>query len=205
MRIDPSKIKVIYEGTDKTLVGNNISSQKKEYFLYIGNAYPHKNLEFLLNTFKNLPSNFKLILVGKEDYFYKRLKRKTKKLNLERKVDFFGYASDKELSSLYKKAKALIIPSFIEGFGLPALEAMANRCLVLASNTPTLKEVCGESAIYFDPKREDDLSEKLLSVSKDPNQFKNYIDKGIKRSKEFSWEKTAEETLKIYEGCASLR
>ena len=153
LKINPSKIEVIYEGTDKGLIDEQSKdSEKINQFLYIGNAYPHKNLDMLLNVFKDLPADFELVLVGKEDYFYKRLKQKVKKMNLGDKIIFQGYATDSELSLLYKKSKALIIPSFIEGFGLPALEAMANKCLVLASDIPTLKEVCDGAALFFDPK-----------------------------------------------------
>lgn len=203
LKITPSKTEVVYEGVDKALIGNVKRKEVGNYFLYIGNAYPHKNLEFLLNVFKKLPLDFKLILVGSEDYFYKRLKKKVKKNNLEKKVEFFGNASDLELSILYEKAKALIIPSFLEGFGLPALEAMANKCLVLASDIPTLKEICKDAALYFDPTNENDLLQKILEISKNRDNFQDYINRGIKRTSEFSWRKTAKETLKIYESSSS--
>lgn len=204
LKINPSKIEVIYEGTDKSLVSKQSGETKKtNQFLYIGNAYPHKNLDLLLNVFKDLPFDFKLTLVGKEDYFYKRLKQKVKKIKLENKIFFQGYASDLELLTLYKKSKALIIPSFIEGFGLPALEAMANKCLVLASDIPTLREVCDGAALFFDPKNSDELLRKIIEISNNSDKFKKYVDQGIRRSNEFSWEKTAKETLKIYEGSSS--
>lgn len=204
LKISSSKIEVVYEGVDKALISNVEQEEIRNYFLYIGNAYPHKNLEFLLNVFKKLPLDFKLILVGSEDYFYKRLKKKVEKNNLEKKVEFFGNASDLELSSLYKKAKALIIPSFLEGFGLPALEAMANKCLVLSSEIPTLKEICKDSALYFDPTNEDDLLKKILEISKNYDNFKDYVRKGVKRASEFSWKETAKKTLKIYESSIGL-
>lgn len=192
LNIDQSKIKVIYEGTDEVLV-DSVQHDKKDYFLYVGNAYPHKNLELLLEVFKDLPSST-LILVGKEDYFYRRLKAKVEKLNLTN-IEFFGFATDLELSDLYKKAKALIIPSFIEGFGLPALEAMANECLVLASDIPSLHEVGGDAVVYFDPYNAKDLSNKIKNV----DSFKDKIKKGKVRARQFSWEKTAQQTLKLYE------
>ncbi len=194
LKVPSSKIQTIYEGVDKALMNSVQSGNKKDHFLYIGNAYPHKNLEFLLKVFKDLP-DLRLILVGKEDYFYKKLKKKAEKLNVTN-VKFFGFATDAELSDLYKKAKALIIPSLIEGFGLPALEAMANNCLVIASDIPVLHEVCGDAAIYFDPKNSGDLAEKLNNVNTSNHQDK--IEKGYKRVKQFSWEKTAQETLKLY-------
>lgn len=200
LKIDKSKVGVVYEGTDESLMSLDLVD-KKEHFLYIGNAYPHKNLELLLEVFKDLP-DLKLVLVGKEDFFYKKLKKKAENLNLTN-VKFFGYATDSELSDLYKKAKALIIPSFIEGFGLPALEAMSNKCVVLASDIPTLREICKDSAIYFDPRDKEDLEKKIMDISSSI-EINKYIEKGIRRATEFSWEKTAEKTLKIYESCVSL-
>lgn len=193
--VSNSKVKVVYEGTDKTLINSPKMIKDKNYFLYIGNAYPHKNLEILIDVFAELP-NLKLILVGKEDSFYRKIKKKAQQFP---NISFFGYANDKELSQLYKKAKALIMPSFIEGFGLPALEAMSNRCLVLASDIPTLREICQEAAVYFDPKSKESLKKNIIKTSEQKLDF--LIDKGIQRTKDFSWKKTAEETLKIYQDC----
>lgn len=201
LRVPGSKIDVIYEGVDENL-RNRETSVKENMILYVGNAYPHKNLEILLLAIKSIP-DMKLILVGKEDYFYKRLKAKVKKMGLDNQVYFHGFAKEKELSMLYKKAKALVIPSFIEGFGLPALEAMANNCLVIASNIPVLHEVCKDAAVYFDPNNPSDLSKKLKDL--DSNKFQSKIGKGLVRVGQFSWEKTAQETLRLYESCFSLR
>lgn len=203
LKIPSSKIEVIYEAVDDVLRSNKIS-KKENMIMYVGNVYPHKNLETVLSAIKSSNRQVKLILVGKEDYFYKRLKRKVEDMQLERQVAFYGFARDEELSSLYKRAKALVIPSFIEGFGLPALEAMANKCLVLASDIPVHREIYKDAAIYFNPKDVTDLAKKIKHVCfNDSNHFKNYIDKGFKRAKEFSWQKTAEETLSLYESCAS--
>src|SRR3989344_5402766 len=159
LKINPQKITVTYEGADDKISNFPTSSRSAglrgastilntKYFLYVGNAYPHKNLDRLLKAFSDLRQNdTKLVLIGKEDYFYKRLKNKAQSLRLSDKVIFLQNVSDKELSNLYQNALALIMPSLMEGFGLPALEAMANNCLVLASNIPSLKEVCGDAAL----------------------------------------------------------
>jgi len=168
----------------------------------VGNAFPHKNLDKLLEAFKILNSDINLVFVGKEDYFYKRLKNKVQRMGLEKHVIFLQNISDEELSGLYQNAKALILPSLMEGFGLPALEAMANKCFVLASDIPSLREVCGDAATYFDPKNAQDISEKMKDVLSSNNIDK--IEKGLQRVKNFSWEKMAKETLKVYESCVSL-
>lgn len=193
LNVSDSKVEVVYEGTDEFL--NRRRSKAKEHFLYVGNAYPHKNLELLINVFRETP-DIKLILVGKEDYFYKRFKDIAGNAS---NIEFFGYATDSQLEDLYSKSKALIIPSFIEGFGLPALEAMANGCLVLASDIPVLRETCSNSAIYFDPKNKENLKKLIIKIHSNPEVYQNEIGLGLKRVKDFSWKKTAEETLKIYE------
>lgn len=205
LKIPKGKIEVIYEGVDENLKNKEIS-KKENILLYVGNAYPHKNLTTLLYALKNSEISFiKLIMVGKEDYFYKRLKNKVKEMNLEDRVKFQGLATEEELSLLYKRAKAVIIPSFIEGFGLPALEGMANGCQVLASDIPVLHEVSKDAAIYFDPRNINDLVQKLKSVYSGEKSNKINIKRGLERAKEFSWGKTAKETLKLYESSVSLR
>lgn len=208
LKVNPDKITVTYEGiskitNDKSQI-KNIKIQNKSYFLYVGNAYPHKNLERLFQAFNFLipqyPSIF-LVLVGREDYFYKKLKEKAESMNLSSHVEFLGDAKDEELFQLYKNAKALVLPSLMEGFGLPALEAMANKCLVLCSDIPAFREICKDSAIYFDPKNIQNMSDQMKQVVNHSNDSYYYSDlkqKGLERSKQFSWEKMAKETLNVY-------
>ncbi|MEK7092453.1 MAG: glycosyltransferase family 1 protein, partial [Patescibacteria group bacterium] len=141
--VNGNKIVVAYEGVDKELSSNNhqltntFASEK--FFLYVGNAYPHKNLDLLIDAFGKVQKEHRdvsLVFVGKEDYFYKRLKDRVKSLKLNAKIRFYGYATDEELGALYEKAMALVCPSKMEGFGLPMLEAMARECLVVASDIP---------------------------------------------------------------------
>ncbi len=208
LKIDGEKIVVTYEGVDDKIRNLPTSlklrgaSKIQNYFLYVGNAYPHKNLERLLEAFKALNSDVSLVLIGKEDYFYKRLKNKIQTMGLSDKVTFLRNVGDEELSGLYRNAKALILPSLMEGFGLPALEAMANNCLVLASDIPALKEVCGDTAIYFNPYDINDMVEKMKEIYSNDNSGKK--ERGSERAKLFSWERMAKETLKVYESCVGL-
>jgi len=209
LKINPQKIAVSYEGADDKIsnlptssrsAGLRGASKITNYFLYVGNAYPHKNLDRLLEAFKKLNSDVNLVLVGKEDYFYKRLKRKSELMDLSKKVFFLQNVRDEELSNLYQNALALIVPSLMEGFGLPALEAMANNCLVLASDIPVLREVCGDGAIYFDPYNVKDIAQKMKDVYlNNIYHLSEKKEQGLERAKLFSWEKMAKETLKVYE------
>jgi len=173
----------------------------EKYFLYVGNAYPHKNLERLLEAFSILNSQFSilnLVLVGAEDYFYKRLKEKVKDISLENNVIFYGPADRKELSNLYKNAIALVFPSLMEGFGLPAVEAMAQGCLVLVSDIPVFHEVLGEAAIYFNPYDPVDMAEKMSDVLNNPQKYAKFKTLGPELVEGYSWQKMARQTLRVY-------
>ncbi|MEK7450402.1 MAG: glycosyltransferase family 1 protein [Patescibacteria group bacterium] len=202
--VDRNKVVVTYEGVDRKLA---VSSQKLlvkgKYFLSVGNAYPHKNIERLIDAFSNIlsskNSNIFLVLVGKENFFYKRLKEKVADMKLEKNILFFGEATDEELSKLYENALALIMPSLMEGFGLPALEAMENRCLVLASDIPSLRETCQDTVVYFNPYNIQDIAQKMRDVYlNNIYHLSKKIDEGLARTKLFSWEKMVKETLNVY-------
>ncbi|HEX7042272.1 MAG TPA: glycosyltransferase family 1 protein [Patescibacteria group bacterium] len=203
--ISSGKIAVTYEGIDETLKEEKMEKvdTPHPYFFYVGNAYPHKNLELLVESFKKflLKTNeiVDLIFVGKEDFFYKRLKEEVEKKGLGQRIHFFQNITDGQLVYLYHHAKAVVLPSLMEGFGLPALEAMANNCLVVASEIPSFMEICGDSAVYFDPYDEDSLCGVLQEVFADRVAVKEKKRSGEKRIKNFSWKKMAEETLKVYE------
>jgi len=154
LNVPEKKIVVSYEGVDKRVLSNKNqkSSLKETYFLYVGNAYPHKNLEFLLNGFKiftDQQKNVRLVLVGKDDFFYKRLKEKVVAMGLSNSVIFLQNVEDDELGNLYHHATAVVLPSLMEGFGLPAVEAMGAGSLVVASDIPAFREVCKDVALYF--------------------------------------------------------
>jgi glycosyltransferase involved in cell wall biosynthesis len=206
LKVDVDKVAVTYEGIDPLVMGSKAKLPdillNKKYFLYVGNAYPHKNLDRLLKAFKTIRSDVNLVLVVKRDYFYQGLKRNVDDLSLSEKVIFLHAVRDEELSALYKNAIALVFPSLMEGFGLPVLEAMANNCLVLTSDIPSLKEICVDGAVYFDPYVIQDMAEKMNKACL--SGYPGKKEKALERSKTFSWEKMARETIKVYESCFSL-
>ena len=207
LKINKEKIVVTYEAADLAISHqpSAISHQNLgKYFLYVGNAYPHKNLERLIKAFNDFSKenkDTKLILVGNKDYFYQKLEAKFK----SDKIIYFGKASDEDLASLYNNAIAFVLPSLMEGFGLPVLEAMANKCPVVCSDIPSLKEIAGDSAIYFNPQDVDDITRNLKFIVQNSKFRGETKENGYKKSQEFSWEKMAKETLKTYESSISLR
>jgi len=220
--LSEAKVIITYEGVAGEygeFEGNkgNTGNDKEEFLLCVGSMYPHKNLERLVEAFAQLKSNgqFKghLVLIGKEDYFAKRLRQEiaTTYPNLVPDIIFpgqdapKGYLDDIEVKEYYQNALALVFPSLSEGFGLPPLEAMSLNCPVIASNSTSIPEICGEAAVYFDPYDVEDMAIKIINVIKDAELRQQLIAKGHENVKRFSWSKMAEETLKIYEDCFSSR
>lgn len=208
--IPSAKITVTYEGVDaliKKVPSRSMPLIGSPYFLYVGNAYPHKNVETLINAFGQYVSGqmkgsqSKLVLVGGDDFFYRRLKAMAEELGLARDIVFFGAAKDAELVNLYTYARALVFPSFMEGFGLPALEALSLGCPVLASDIPIFHEILGDSATYFDPSDVSGLA-RLLDEVQSPSAAKALKD--IELVGKYSWRRMAKETLKIYESSTRL-
>ena len=204
LNVPSDKIAVTVEGFDSSITKGEVSEKvsevaKSPYFLYVGNAYPHKNLERLIEGFEKLNSKKeKLLLVGKEDFFYKRL-RKEKYSN----VVFLHDVSNAELYHLYANSIAAVTASLMEGFGLLPLEAIGSGTIPLVSNIPAFKEVCSDKAIYFDPNDTDDIAEKLQFIKGlTKKEREEIIQKGKGLLKNFSWKKMAEETLRIYQTSA---
>lgn len=170
----------------------------KPYLLYAGNAYPHKNLEALLMVAPKFPT-YQFVLVGREDYFYARLKKMADKQGIQN-IIFTGFVDDSELSSLYRSAVCYVFPSFYEGFGLPPLEAMTRGLPVLSSSCGSLPEVLGQAASYFDPHMEGSLQEKLTEILCSETLREELRERGYVRISGYSFDRMAEETLKIYMG-----
>jgi len=204
--VDKKKIVVTYEGVakkfsmcerwnDQTLLAKYGIS--KPFLMYVGNAYPHKNLEKLINVFLKIKDkhNVNLIIVGPDDYFFKRIKDMA--VN-EKSVVFPGYVPDEDLSCLYKNALAYVFPSLFEGFGLPPLEAMSQGCAVASSNKTCLPEVLGDAALYFNPEDDNDIQSKLERIITDSGLRQALIEKGFIRANRFNWDDCARSTLSEY-------
>lgn len=184
-RVPEEKICVTYEGVDRNLSATTSKRLIAEpYYLYVGNAYPHKNLDILFRA----PLKNKVMFVGADDYFYRHLKN-----HLSDNVLYFGKANDQQLANLYTNAVAFIFPSRMEGFGLPALEALSFGCPVVVSDIPVFHEILGEYATYFDPKDPQSLITALANIKK-PNPA--LISKFLLK---YSWKHMASQTLNLYE------
>jgi glycosyltransferase involved in cell wall biosynthesis len=119
-------------------------------------------------------------------------------LNLISDVIFLGYIPDNELPAIYNAADLFVYPSYYEGFGLPPLEAMASGCPVISSNVSSLPEVIGGAGILINPDNINELFSSILTLISNQDLRREYIEKGLDRAKQFSWERTAQETLRVY-------
>ncbi|HQF57429.1 MAG TPA: glycosyltransferase family 1 protein [Candidatus Magasanikbacteria bacterium] len=183
---------------------NNYNINKK-YVLYVGAAYPHKNLERLLQAWKIFSNkhgnDYQLVLVGKDNYFYHRLindSSLTLPLLKRGEVVYTGFVPDDELIELYKNASLYIFPSLYEGFGLPPLEAQIHKIPVVSSNASCLPEVLTDSVLYFDPENIEQMADIIWTGLTDNNlrlELQNNAQENLKR---FSWQKLAEQTLDVY-------
>lgn len=186
----------------------NYNFLQSKFLLYVGNAYPHKNLEFLLTSFKTLLDScpdLRLVLVGKEDYFYQQLHQIASKLELWRVNDenspviFAGYVSDKNLEYLYQKSICYVFPSKYEGFGLPPLEAMSHGCPVVSSDRAALPEILGSAALYFNPDNADDFIAGVKEILNDNDLRMDLIAKGRVQASKYDWQRCARETYDVYQ------
>lgn len=202
------KIVVTYEACAPSLskpADHDALSEKAvatPFALYVGNAYPHKNLERLIDAFavfRGRRPNWRLVLVGTEDYFYARLKREVAERKLGDGVTFFGHATDEELAALYDSASFYVFPSLCEGFGLPPLEAMCHGLPVASSKASCMPEILGDAAAYFDPEDPADIARAMDALAGDESLRTALATKGRQRATTFDWKRCAEQTKAAYD------
>ena len=215
LRVPKEKIEVIYLAADENFKklprgGCWQSLVKKKYhlpdsfILYVGDVNYNKNLPGLLRAFASLSQKESyLILVGKafKNRRLKEIKELTaliKELDIVKRVLFLGFVPDKDLVRLYNLASVCCQASFYEGFGIQILEAMASGCPVVTGNVSSMPEVAGEAAILVDPYSQEDIVKGIEKVLGDKSLRERLIEKGFRRVKEFSWEKTAAKTIEVY-------
>lgn len=173
-----------------------------KFVLSIGSFEPKKNLLTLLKAFKRIISEndieHNLVIVQKDQVGIKTALKQLKICDLLGQSKLLSYVDNQDLPYLYALADVFVYPSFYEGFGLPVLEAMVSGVPVVCSNTSSLPEVVNDSALTFNPYDIDGLKKAMLSIITDPNLREKMVQRGALRASQFSWEKTASQTLKVY-------
>ena len=175
--------------------------------VYIGGFSPHKNLETLVAAFENVTrreafADVRLILVGedKKEVFHSyasEIRKQVTELGLQDRVIFTGYLQDDELVVLLNMATVLVLPSLIEGFGLPAIEAAACGCPVIATTESPLPSLLGEGGLYFDPLRREDLETAMIRVLESVPLQRRMRDAGLEAASKLTWKAAAEQMVNL--------
>lgn len=221
-RLPEARLRVITEGARavfKTLPKDETAQralaryglrENENFLLYVGGISPHKNLSKLMCAFKRISqktSDIRLVLVGdyKDDPFfsaYPALKKQTSEFNLEGKIIFTGFVPDEDLAHFYNGAQVLVFPSLEEGFGLPAIEAMACGTPVAASDCGSLPEVLGAAGRFFNPRDPQNMAQAIEKILIDDGLRSLMKETGLRRAEQFQWKKAAHDTLKIFDELA---
>ncbi len=173
----------------------------KPYFFAVGTRQPRKNIDRLIEAFKLFPKDScELVIAGNYGWGNEMSNEQLAMNNIK----ILGFVPEQELGGLYSGALAFVYPSLYEGFGIPILEAMTIGTPVITSNLSSMPEAGGKAAIYIDPFSASDLAEKMKFVlDLSSSKREKLIDLGKTHAKTFTWEKTANETLKIYRAFSS--
>jgi glycosyltransferase involved in cell wall biosynthesis len=221
--LQTERIDVICEGADATfnpVVADEprITARRKagipvgrRLLVYVGGIAPHKNLANLLSGFAKVAPHLPdldLVIVGdpEGDGFHSNYREIVAQANADvrlcGRVHFTGFVADDDLAALYSDALAAVQPSLSEGFGLPALEALACGTPVLASKAGAVAEVIGAAGLTFDPLNPDDIGQQIYRVAAEPEMLAALRSSALARAREYSWAKAAELTLTCLERCA---
>lgn len=206
---EKEKLCVIYPAADsytpleKSESAEYISKKyglNRDYVLTVSTLEPRKNLPLLLRIFSNLHGHgLQLAISGATGWKSSPTLALYKELGLmEKEVKFLGYVPEEDMNRLYSGASLFLFPSVYEGFGMPVLEAMASGTAVICSNSSSIPEVAGKAGLLLDPRNQKDWEEAVLALLKDPAKREKMSQEGIERAKLFSWRKSAEKTLEVF-------
>lgn len=195
-RIAAQRIHVVHHGVDPALL--NLARNRLEPFvLCVSTLHPHKNIDRLIRAYAREKREYKLVLAGMRGFHADAIDRLIDELGVRDRVTLTGWISRAQLFDLYDRAWACVYPSTFEGFGMPALEAMAAGAPLLCADIPPLREVAADTALYFDPLDTEALAQGLERIVGDKTLRATLASAGRERARTFTWERTARETLAV--------
>ena len=207
-QVAPGKIRVIPLGVDPPAVilspDQRLQERARilggggEMLLSVGVMQTRKNTLNMLKALKTLPAKYRLVLSGGDGYGSEAIHNFIRTESLGDRVELLGFVDDAQLARLYQAASVFLFPSLEEGFGIPVLEAMASGVPVVTSNVSSMPEVGGEAALYVDPHDPADIAQKVVQAIEDSALRASLVQKGLARASEFTWRRTAEATLAVY-------
>lgn len=182
---------------------NNMGLGYSGYVLYVGTLEPRKNVAALLTAYERLPralrGRYPLVLAGDKGWGSGNLLHRIERGQRQGWLCYLGFVTESALPALYAGARAFAYPSLYEGFGLPVLEALVSGVPVVCSNAASLPEVAGDAALLHDPEDSDGLAQGLQRALEDEPWRAQAIERGLQRAEEFSWDRTAAETVAAYQ------
>jgi glycosyltransferase involved in cell wall biosynthesis len=205
-KINESKISVIRHGVSEKFnrisfeSGNDVSIKyelPKDYILYIGRINVRKNISVLIQAMKHI--NIPLVLIGKKEHKSIDIDQLSKNFGVTNKIIQLGYVPESDLISILSSSRVFCFPSYIEGFGLPPLEAMKSGVPVVTTRGTSIPEVCGEAVLYFEPNDYIELAQMINSIINDDRIRTKLIDNGLLQASKFTWDNSAKALLKLME------
>lgn len=174
----------------------------EKYLLFVGTLQPKKNIDNIISAYSvlnnDLKKSFPLVIVGRKGCITDAEMIQLNNLVASGNGRWLEYVSDEDLPTIYQCATAFIFPSLYEGFGMPVLEAFASGIPVITSNTSSLPEIAGDAALLINPKSVDELNNAMEKLLNSESLRKQLVSAGLLRAREFTWEKSAKEMVKIY-------
>lgn len=224
-RVPSERISVVYNAPDPAFLQDSPTPEEVQrvleryqvdypFLLYAGTIRPQKNIPRLIEAFAVVRGrledhpvyrDLRLIIIGDEISRYPGVRRAVIQTRVEAVVRFLGFVPLETLKVFYKTASAFVFPSLYEGFGLPPLEAMACGTPVVTSNVSSLPEVAGDAAVLVNPENVFDIAAGIREVLTNASLRAELIERGRRRARQFSWERTACQVLEIYREVAAGR
>ncbi|MCA9365145.1 MAG: glycosyltransferase family 4 protein [Candidatus Moranbacteria bacterium] len=209
------RVEVVHSGVSKRFVPvdrNNLKlvAVKEKYKLpykfifFLGTIEPRKNIDALIRGYAYMQRmnpelrEYKLVIAGAKGWLSDDIEKKIKKTKSKNKILFLGEVEEEDKPALYSLASLFVYPSIFEGFGFPPLEAMRCATPVITANTTSLPEIVGNAAVLIDPDKPDEIAQAMKEVLFDRQLATELIYRGLHQSAKFTWEKTAQETIKIF-------
>ena len=193
-RIPAERVTVVHHGVEPAF-SHLGRSATETYLLCVSTLHPHKNVTRLIRAYGRKKRDFRLILAGMRGFHTRAIEALIAEMGLQDAVQVTGWVSRDDLYELYARARAFIYPSTFEGFGMPVLEALAAGIPTACSDIPPLREVAGDAALFFDPLDEDAIAAAIERVMTDASLRGRLAQAGPERARQFTWERSAEQTL----------
>jgi glycosyltransferase involved in cell wall biosynthesis len=210
-KVPEDKISITYLATDCSINQSNLKDFNiikdryqlpNQYLLYVGTLEPRKNIPYMLEAYSIAKRKYqiphKLVIVGKKGWKYESIFQTIERNKLENDIIFTGFVKDEDLPVIYSGARVFLFPSIYEGFGLPVLEAMKCGLPVITTNISSLPEVAGDAGILIPLDDVSYFADQIFELVNDDEKWKHYSQLSLNRASQFSWDRTALETIDVY-------